>query len=98
MKQLPPVNVNKALHPPHEEKTRRAFFQEELLGMPDPDDLFHTEFWKMRRDPMNGLRYAGVSAESQWPTSTRSASTGKLMPLSTKAMKTEKIFKPRAFR
>lgn len=99
MKQLPPVNANKAAQPSKDEKERRTFFQEELLGMPDPDDIFHTEFWKNRRDPMNGLRHiAGVSADALWPSSTRSASTGKLMPLSTKAMKTEKIFKPRAFR
>jgi len=99
MKQLPPVSVNKAPQPPQEEKLRRAFFQEELLGMPDPDDLFHTEFWKNRRDPMNGLRHnAGVSADALWPTSARSASTGKLLPLSMQAMKTEKIFRPRAFR
>lgn len=100
VQKLPPVskNTKNKLKPKiNEDTARRQFFQEELLGMPDPDDILHSEFWKYRRDPMVGLKYAAVSADPPWPGSARSASTSKLPSLTPKVFK-EKVFQPRAFR
>jgi len=94
VKQLPPVALPRAKSPSRmEEKQKKSFFNQELLGMPDPDDLLHSEVWKARRDPMAGMRYAGISPDVSFP---KSASTSKLLPLqrSREALK----FKPSAFR
>lgn len=97
VKQLPPVNSKTKGKSPsrkEEDKLKKLFFQEELLGQPDPDDLIHSEVWKARRDPMKGMRYTAVSAEASWP-STKSASCSRLSPL---RLKQDKIFQPSAFR
>merc|ERR1712137_865923 len=75
MKQLPPVPVVRAQSPTHiQEKKRKKFFQEEMHGMIDPDDMLHAEVWKCRRDPMKGLRYADLFASTDsFHTPTKSA-------------------------
>jgi myosin heavy subunit len=104
VKQLPPVSLPKAKSPTRkEENMKKLFFQKELQGMPDPDDLLHSEVWKTRRDPMAGLRYASVAPELSWPLSTKSASTSRLTPLritdgACERIKQELSFQPRAFR
>jgi len=103
VKQLPPVSMPKAKSPSRkEERQKKSFFSQELQGMPDPDDLLHSEVWKSRRDPMAGLRFADVSPDefsgsqsSFWPAPTKSASTSRLTPLKTKV---SLKFKPAAFR
>jgi outer membrane murein-binding lipoprotein Lpp len=95
VKQLPPINVQKAPPTPKEDKARKNFFEEELLGMPDPYDILHAEFWKYRRDPMVGLKYSSISTD---PSSARSASTPLLPPMDTKTLKKRQIFQPAAFR
>jgi len=96
VKQLPPVSMPTARSPSRkEEKAKKLFFDKELQGMPDADDLLHSEVWKARRDPLAGLRYAAVSPEVSWSPNGKSASLTKLTPL---RIKETLKFQPRAFR
>jgi len=82
MKQLPPVTLPQSPSKAKlEEKAKKTFFEQELQGMPDPDDLLHSEVWRKRRDPMAGLRYADVSPAISWDKPTQSSSLKHLTPL-----------------
>jgi chromosome segregation ATPase len=97
VKQLPPVSMPQPKSPRREAKNRKTFFQQELKGMPDPDDFLHSEVWSTRQDPLKGLRYADLSPELSWQSSTSTKSGSTSLP-SLSRMKKEKIFKPSAFR
>jgi len=84
VKQLPPVSVPSPMSPSSlrkEDMEKKLFFQNELKGMPDPDDFLHSEVWRTRRDPMAGLRYADVSPEISFSAPTKSSSMKQLTPL-----------------
>jgi len=83
VKQLPPVSI-RPKSPTKEEQKKKSFFQQELQGMPDADDILHSEVWRSRRDPMAGLRYADVSPEVSWAAPTKSSSMKQLTPLKIK--------------
>jgi hypothetical protein len=94
------VNVPKAKSPARpsrkeEDKARKKFFEQELQGMPDVDDMMHTEAWKARRDPMAGMRYTDFAPDVAWHKPTKSASASRLSPLRSRP---ELNFKPCAFR
>jgi len=94
MKQLPPVTLPQSPSKAKlEEQAKKTFFEQELQGMPDPDDLLHSEVWRKRRDPMAGLRYADVSPPS-WDKPTQSSSMKHLTPLRIKEnLKFKTIFR-----
>lgn len=84
VQQLPPVTLPQSPSKAKlEDKARKTFFEQELQGMPDPDDLLHSEVWKKRRDPMAGLRYAEFSPPT-WDKPTQSSSMKHLTPLRVK--------------
>merc|ERR1719335_403937 len=67
VKQLPPVSMPKPKSPTRkEERLKKSFFEKELQGMVDPDDLLHSEVWKFRRDPMAGIRYADMIHDASY--------------------------------
>merc|ERR1719502_1988323 len=97
---LPPVSVPTKHKAPveKEDKAKRTFFSKELKGMPDPDDFLHTSFWKARRDPLAGMKYADFAPDVGYPLGRKLPESGATSLPTLTRMKQDKIFKPSTFR
>lgn len=66
VKQLPPVGMPLPDWAKKKEaSTMKSFFEQELKGQVDPEDIMHTEMWKAKQNPMAGLRYADLFVEAE---------------------------------
>eukprot|EP00747_Dinoflagellata_sp_TGD_P164746 gnl/TRDRNA2_/TRDRNA2_185104_c0_seq1.p1 gnl/TRDRNA2_/TRDRNA2_185104_c0~~gnl/TRDRNA2_/TRDRNA2_185104_c0_seq1.p1 ORF type:complete len:673 (-),score=189.34 gnl/TRDRNA2_/TRDRNA2_185104_c0_seq1:154-2112(-) len=92
---LPPVELQKSQSSPFIiEEAKRAFFDKELDGMPNPDDALHTAAWQSARDPwgLSKLKYSNKAPLDTGLSSARvTARDKRLSPLM-------KDFKPVTFR